>query len=145
MSAVAVIDVPASPLECMALAMGVPRPFVAWLSDQGLTKPEELAMVCSKESDIEAALIDASAVPFARLIDRVAVTKLWLQARSRVDRSVGLQSGRATEDQDEKLDEETNNDIWERWGQASRFPPGRGPHPRGHLVRRAPRRAHCEP
>ena len=80
MSIVAVPEVPASPLECMALAMGFPRPFVAWLAEQGVTKPEELAIVCSKENGIEASLIKASAVTFTRLIERVAVTRLWLQA-----------------------------------------------------------------
>ena len=88
--------VPASQLEAMAVSMGVPKPFVAWLSEQGLTTPEELAMVCSKESEIETALLSASGVPLERLIDRVSVTELWLLARSRVDKSVALQSGKMT-------------------------------------------------
>ena len=61
----------ASPLEAMASAMNVPRPFIAWMTDQGLSTPEELAMVCSREADIETALIGASGVAFDRLIDRV--------------------------------------------------------------------------
>ena len=112
-----------SPLECMAFAMNVPRPFVAWLTEQGLSTPEELAMVCCKENEIETALISASGVTFDRLIDRVAVTRLWLQARSRVDRNVGLQSGRITEDPQDKLDKETANDIDSRWLSLHAFRP----------------------
>ena len=46
----------------MAVSMGVPLPFVAWLSDQELSTPEELAMVCSRESDVESALLTKMAV-----------------------------------------------------------------------------------
>ena len=96
--------VPNSPseLERVALSMGCPAPFVDWLSEQGLTLPEELAMVCAKETEIEVSLLTASGVAFTRLIDRVSVTKLWLHARSRVDKSVALQSGRITEALEEK-------------------------------------------
>ena len=112
-----------SQLEVMASSMGVPRPFIAWLSEQGLSTPEELAMVCSKESEIESSLLGASGVTFEKLIDRVSVTRLWLLARSRVDRTVGLQSGKITENLDDKLDEATTNDIYTRWSQRHNFKP----------------------
>ena len=115
--------IPTSQLEVMASSMGVPRPFIAWLSEQGLSTPEELALVCSKESEIETSLLGASGVTFEKLIDRVSVTRLWLQARSRVDRTVGLQSGKITEDPDDKLDEATTNDIYSRWMHRHNFKP----------------------
>ena len=115
-----------SELERLALSMGVPPAFATWLSDQGLRSPDDLAMVCAKESDVETTLLQASGVSFDRFIERLAVTRLWLHARSRVDREVGVRNGKVQDSADDKLGDEITNDIYAQWLSRHGFRPAVG-------------------
>ena len=112
-----------SELGRLASSFGVPEAFTKWLGDQGLRTSDDLAMVTSKEDDVDTALVQASGVEFPRLIDRVSVTKLWMHCRSIVDRETGLKAGRVTEDTEEKLDKATTKDIYDTWDKRHAFRP----------------------
>ena len=102
-------------LARLATAHGAPADFVSWLTAQGLDTPDDLAVVTPNEADVETKLIDASGATFTRLADRVAVTKLWMHCRGRVDREAGLRSGRISQSSDDKLDDAVALDISDQW------------------------------
>ena len=70
----------------VAISFGIAARFRTLVKDQGTTKPDDLGIVTAAETSVEERLIKASGVDFPHLADMVAVTKLWMHCRGRVDR-----------------------------------------------------------
>ena len=110
-----------SDLARLVINLNVPEEFVTWLGEQGLTAPEDIAMAAATEEQVEAKLLEASGITFPLLSHRVAVTKLWMQCRGRVDREAGVRSGRITQPAEDTLDSGITNDLTDLWVRRHNF------------------------
>ena len=102
-------------LARVAHTFEVPEDFIKWLGEQGLKKPEDLAMVTSDEGKVEEKLVDASGVTFNRMIERISVAKLWLHCRQQLERSSAMRSGKISDNLEDKLDDTICTDLETMW------------------------------
>ena len=102
-------------LARLAMSYNVPSAFIDWMDSQGLHVPDDLAIVAATETQVDDKLLAASGVEFQLLGDRVAVTRLWMHCRGRVDREAGVRSGRIAQNSDDSLDSGITTDLQDLW------------------------------
>ena len=102
-------------LARLAMSYNVPSAFIEWMDSQGLHVPDDLAIVAATETQVDDKLLAASGVEFQLLGDRVAVTRLWMHCRGRVDREAGVRSGRIAQNSDDSLDSGITTDLQDLW------------------------------
>ena len=102
-------------LQAMCTKLEIDKPFQDWLVSEGILDVHDFALLAAHEDKVTPNIIDASRVTFAKLGDKVKVSKMWWLCRASVDKLKEIKSGRHREREDDTLDKDTEDAVKKVW------------------------------